>query len=248
MHVGCAKGRVGGCGGSNAPPEAKSSTSRRIAQRIRREVELLGLARTPGLDVDDLSSDRPKGALGSRHRARPRHFAQQTRRRHGVTAEEDVVALVDGRAISPRGTRIIEGTRPTCEKGTSSPGLASPPVRIPEVTECLGPDHSIRQGLVGEQPHLRLHQVCSDGCFSAKWMQTFPIFGGWRSRGSLSDLFRPGSGGAHPPVTPGCGCDGRRTIPTTRPRPTPVSDTGGGRTPRCSRWLHAPAATPGPLR
>src|ERR1035437_3366831 len=66
--------------------------------------------------------------------------------------QEDVVALVDGRAISPRGTRTIEGTRPTVEERTTSPGLASPPVRIPEVTECLGPDHSIRKGLVGEQP------------------------------------------------------------------------------------------------
>jgi len=224
MHIGCAKGRVGGCGGSNAPPEAKSSTSRRIAQRIRREVELLGLARTPGLDVDDLSSDRPKGALGSRHRARPRHFAQQTRRRHRVTAEEDVIAPFDGRSI--------------------------PPIRIPEVTQGLGPDHPIGQGLVWVHPDLRLHRSAltvaleRSGC---RLLQS-PISGGWRSRGSLRDLFSPGSGGAPPPVTPGCGCDGRRTIPTTRPRPTPVSDTGGDRTPRCSRWPHAPAAKPARLR
>src|ERR1035437_9382653 len=104
MHVGCAKGRVGGCGGSNAPPEAKSSTSRRIAQRIRREVELLGLARTPGLDVDDLSSDRPKGAFSCRDGARPRHFAQQAGGGYRVTAEEDVIAPFDGRSISPGGT------------------------------------------------------------------------------------------------------------------------------------------------
>ena len=49
MHVGCAKGRVGGCGGSNAPPEAKSSTSRRIAQRILRGIKAFGNWNAPTL-------------------------------------------------------------------------------------------------------------------------------------------------------------------------------------------------------
>jgi hypothetical protein len=146
MHAGCAKGRVGGCGGSNAPTEAKSSTSRRIAQRIRREVELLGLARTPGLDVDDLSSDRPKGAFSCRDGARPRHFAQQAGGGYRVTAEER----------------------------TASPGLAIPPIRIPEVTQGLGPDHPIGQGLVWEQSRCPV-PVCSVGSSSTRWTLISPI-------------------------------------------------------------------------
>ena len=184
MHVGCAKGRVGGCGGSNAPPEAKSSTSRRIAQRIRREVELLGLARTPGLAVDDLSSDRPKGALGSRHRARPRHFAQQTRRRHRVTAGR---RRCPGRWPGDLSTRYPDHRgHPTDRRGANDVARS----REPASSDTRG--HTGPRPGSPHRPGSRLGAsrpapapVRSDGCFSAKWMQTSPI----------SNLQSPAAGG-----------------------------------------------------
>src|ERR1017187_10322877 len=61
------------------------------------------------------------------------------------------------------GTGIVEGTRTTVEERTTSPGLAIPPIRIPEVTQGLGPDHPIGQGLVWVHPDLRLHQMVASG-------------------------------------------------------------------------------------
>ena len=175
MHVGCAKGRVGGCGGSNAPPEAKSSTSRRIAQRIRREVELLGLAMTPGLAVDDLSSDRPKGAFSCRDGARPRHFAQQAGGGYRVTAEEDVIAPFDGRSISPRRYRDSRG-HPNDGRGANDVARSRDPAN-PDTRGRTGPrpgsPHRPGSRLGASRPAPAL--VRSDGCFRAKWMQTPPI-------------------------------------------------------------------------
>src|ERR1035441_399855 len=44
------------------------------------------------------------------------------------------------------GTGIVEGTRTTVEERTTSPGLAIPPIRIPEVAQGLGPVHPIGHG------------------------------------------------------------------------------------------------------